>query len=215
MNGRMGFSIFVLALVVAVGGHAAWAAPDDICKNKALTHQQQEYCKEEIAKANTKTERRAIQEKYEDRVAAAAGQTQKEPAKAVEPAGAVQARGIEIGDLRVILDTQAPANMTVFLKITNHGAQLDRLVGAYSPACDSVLIETPVWSGYRMHMETLKAVDLPPGRLVKFQPSKYKVTLVTMKQHMKPNMSVPIELQFEKAGRIEATLRVVNKLLDN
>ena len=208
---RIAARIAAAALFLTLGSATAWAAPDDICKNKALSHQQQELCKEEIAHANTKTELKAVQEKYQDRVGAPA------PAEkgSSVPAGAIQSHGMEIGDLRTILDLKEPGNMTVLLTIVNHGAELDRLVGIYSSLCDSVLIERPVWRGYRMSLETLKAVDLPPGRLVKIQPGKYKVSLVNMKEHMRPNTRVPIELQFEKAGRVEATLRVVNKLLDN
>ena len=48
---RIAARIAAAALFLTLGSATAWAAPDDICKNKALSHQQQELCKEEIAHA--------------------------------------------------------------------------------------------------------------------------------------------------------------------
>jgi copper(I)-binding protein len=64
-------------------------------------------------------------------------------------------------------------------------------------------------------MEQQREVDIPANTTVQFRPGRYQLTLAGLSRQLRPNTTVPLELRFERAGRVDVTMKVVNKLLGN
>ncbi len=58
----------MLATLVGFAPGPARAAEDAICANQLLSYNERTLCKDQITNANTKTERKALQAKYRERV---------------------------------------------------------------------------------------------------------------------------------------------------
>lgn len=124
-------------------------------------------------------------------------------------------RDIELSDVRTRATPKDASTAASYMTITNHGLQGDRLVAIFTPIAETVRIEKTVWRGLTMRMDAVREVDIPAGGQVIFRPGHYQLTLVNITHQLRPNTTVPMELRFEKAGRIEVTSKVVNKLLGN
>jgi hypothetical protein len=63
------FLSFAVALSLAAVTSASAGQPDDLCRDVTLTRQEQDLCAEQIKKAQSLTEQKAIQAKYRKRIA--------------------------------------------------------------------------------------------------------------------------------------------------
>ena len=104
----------------------------------------------------------------------------------------------------------APGQETggVFLTIRNRGGSSDRLVGGSSSAAQSVEIHTMSMDGAVMRMRRQQAVDIPARGSVELAPGGTHLMLVGLKAPLNQGKSVPVSLEFEKAGLKTVEVRV-------
>lgn len=96
-----------------------------------------------------------------------------------------------------------------FMTITSQGAA-DRLVSAQSPMAGKVEIHEMRMDGDVMTMRPLPdGLAIPAGEAVALKPGGYHLMLMGLKQPLVEGDSVPLVLDFEKAGKVNVTLQVM------
>ena len=104
-----------------------------------------------------------------------------------------------------------PAGASVsagYLRIRNTGSAADRLLTATSSAAKSVeLHETSMVDG-DMQMRRVEQLELAPGAVVDLAPGGMHLMLIGLAKPLKIGDVVTVTLQFERAGRVKAQLRV-------
>jgi copper(I)-binding protein len=89
-----------------------------------------------------------------------------------------------------------------YLRITNKGAEADRLTGGTLASAGRFEVHTTVTEGGVAKMRQLKGVEIKPGETVEFKPGGMHVMFVGLKQPLKQGENVKGTLVFEKAGTI-------------
>lgn len=123
------------------------------------------------------------------------------------------AHAAQLGSLSIdhaVASPSAPGqpNGAAYLTIGNGGSEADRLVSLTSPAAEAVEIHEMSDEGGRMSMRKLDAVDIAPGATVTFQQGGIHVMLIGLKEPLAAGASVPLTLNFEKAGSLTIELSV-------
>jgi copper(I)-binding protein len=96
-----------------------------------------------------------------------------------------------------------------FLTIENKGAAPDRLIGGSGDFAGKVEIHEMAMNNGVMTMRPLdKGLPIEPGKTVKLAPGGYHLMLMDLKNPLKQGDKVPLELQFEKAGKVTVSLDV-------
>ncbi|WP_127520252.1 copper uptake system-associated protein [Mesorhizobium sp. Z1-4] len=96
-----------------------------------------------------------------------------------------------------------------YLTIANHGAEADRLVGASSPAAAKVEIHTMEIVNDVMTMRPVDGgLEIPAGDTVELKPGGLHVMFMGVATPFKDGDTVPVTLQFEKAGAVEIAFPV-------
>ncbi len=96
-----------------------------------------------------------------------------------------------------------------YLKITNGGAETDRLTGGSFSAASRFEIHEMKTEGGVMTMRPLpKGLEIKPGETVEFKPGGYHLMFMGLKRGLKDGESVKGTLIFEKAGTLEVEYRV-------
>ena len=125
-----------------------------------------------------------------------------------------QAQEVKAGDLVI---TQAWSRATPggakiaggFLTIENKGAAPDRLIAVSGDVAGKVEIHEMAMNNGVMTMRPLdKGLAIEPGKTVKLAPGGYHLMLMDLKNPLKQGEKVPLELQFEKAGKVTVSLDV-------
>jgi iron complex outermembrane receptor protein len=128
-------------------------------------------------------------------------------------AGPAAAHQYELGSLVIghpwSRPTPAGAPMGVaYLSITNNGAEPDALIGASSPASSGVQFHQTTISEGMARMRPLSEIDIGPGTTVKIEPGGFHLMLVALKAPLAAGKSVPLTLQFLRAGSITVELSI-------
>jgi len=96
-----------------------------------------------------------------------------------------------------------------FLTIVNEGTVPDRLLGGTAPAAQDVQIHTVDMTGGVMRMRQLaKGLEIPAGGTVTLAPGGNHIMLMGLKRPLAQGETVPLTLEFEKAGDIGVELTV-------
>lgn len=96
-----------------------------------------------------------------------------------------------------------------YLTITNRGDSDDRLVAASSPAAERVELHEMRMEGEVMKMaEREEGVELPAGEVVALAPGGLHIMFIGLAAPFVEGESVPVTLQFEKAGAVDVDLQV-------
>src|SRR5262245_11095199 len=96
-----------------------------------------------------------------------------------------------------------------YLKITNTGAESDRLVGGSLPIAGAVEVHQMSMTDGVMNMRKLEAgLEIKPGQTVELKPGGYHLMFTGLRQALQQGQSVKGTLQFEKAGSVEVEYRV-------
>ena len=96
----------------------------------------------------------------------------------------------------------------VYMTLINNGAIPDRLLGATTPVSDKVQFHKVSEENGVSSMRELPTIDIAPGARVIFKPSDLHVMLVGLKQPLKEGQTVPLTLDFEKAGKVSIAASV-------
>jgi copper(I)-binding protein len=92
--------------------------------------------------------------------------------------------------------------------LTMKSPTADRLTAAASPVANRVELHLSTMDGGVMRMREVLAIDLPPGETVTLKPGGLHVMLMGLKQPLRPGETIPLTLEFEKAGKLEITAAV-------
>ncbi|MBP0492655.1 copper chaperone PCu(A)C [Pararoseomonas indoligenes] len=95
-----------------------------------------------------------------------------------------------------------------FLTLRNSGTQPDRLLSASSPAARAVELHSTVRQGDVMRMLPVQAVDVPAGGSVTLRPGGLHIMLVGLAEAARAGGTVPLTLNFERAGAVPVQLAV-------
>jgi len=126
----------------------------------------------------------------------------------------VKAQQVKAGDLVI---TQAWSRATPngaktaagYLTIQNKGTNADRLTGASADVAGKTEIHEMSMSGGVMKMRPLdNGLQIAAGKTVKLAPEGYHLMLEDLKNPLKQGDKISVMLDFEKAGKVQATLDV-------
>jgi len=96
-----------------------------------------------------------------------------------------------------------------YLKITNNGAQPDRLIGGSLTGAHEVEVHEMSMSNNVMKMRHLKdGLEIKPGQTVELKPGGYHLMLTGLSDGLKQGQKVKGSLTFEKAGTVEVEYTV-------
>lgn len=96
-----------------------------------------------------------------------------------------------------------------YLKITNTGAEADRLVGGSLPIATAVEVHEMSMTDGVMKMRKLeRGLEIKPGQTVELKPGGYHLMFTGLRQALQQGRPVKGTLQFEKAGSVEVEYRV-------
>jgi periplasmic copper chaperone A len=96
-----------------------------------------------------------------------------------------------------------------YLKITNTGAEADRLIGGSLPTATSVEVHEMSMTDGVMKMRKLdKGLEIKPGQAVELKPGGYHIMFMGLREGLKQGQPVTGTLVFEKAGTVEVEYRV-------
>ncbi len=96
-----------------------------------------------------------------------------------------------------------------FLTITNTGTEADTLLSAASPVAGEVQLHEMKMEGDLMKMQQLAGgIPLPSGETVTLAPGGLHLMFMQLKTPFVEGESVPVTLNFEKAGTVELMLMV-------
>lgn len=96
-----------------------------------------------------------------------------------------------------------------YLAIVNNGAAGDRLVSAASPAAKKVEIHSMEVVNDVMTMRPVEGgLEIAPGATVELKPGGLHLMFMAVAEPFADGASVPVTLEFEKAGKVEIDLPV-------
>lgn len=124
-------------------------------------------------------------------------------------AGTLQAApGITVEDPWTRATAPGQAVAGGFMTLVNGGTD-DRLLRASSPVAKEVQIHNTSMDGGVMRMRHLPdGVAVPAGARVEFKPRALHLMFMELKAPIAVGSTVPVTLEFERAGKVEATFRV-------
>src|SRR6188472_942149 len=129
----------------------------------------------------------------------------------VAPAGA---QDVKAGDLVITQpwSRATPGGAKIaggYLTIENKGTAPDRLTAVSGDIAGKVEIHEMAMNNGVMTMRPLdKGLAIEPGKTVKLAPGGYHLMLMDLKSPLKQGEKVPLELHFEKAGKVTVSLDV-------
>jgi periplasmic copper chaperone A len=96
-----------------------------------------------------------------------------------------------------------------YLKITNSGAESDRLIGGSTAVAGMLEIHEMSMTNDLMKMKAMpKGIEIKPGATVELKPSSYHLMLMDLKQPLQAGQKFKGTLQFEKAGKVDVEFEV-------
>lgn len=114
----------------------------------------------------------------------------------------LSAAGLEVGDPYVRAVPPGQPNSAAFMTLRNTSAENHALVGAESPAAETVELHTHVDEGGMMRMRRIKRIDLPAGERVTLQPGALHVMLIGLKSELAPGQTVELTLIQDDGERL-------------
>jgi copper(I)-binding protein len=121
----------------------------------------------------------------------------------------VTAGDIEIGSIwtRAMLPGQPVGGG--YFTITNNGKSADRLVSISSPDAGSAEIHSMVMKDNVMVMRPVDGgLEIPAGGTVELKPGHFHLMFMDVKKPFHKGDTVPVTLEFEKAGKVEIKMPV-------
>ena len=95
-----------------------------------------------------------------------------------------------------------------YMTLINNGSAGDRLLGATTPVADKIQFHSVTEDNGVSRMREMHDVAVAPGARVAFSPGGMHVMLVGLKQPLKEGQTFPLNLTFEKAGKVDVTVSV-------
>jgi len=128
--------------------------------------------------------------------------------------GAVWAHEYKLGSLEIghpyVRAMPASAKVSSgYLKITNKGEEMDRLVEVHSDQAARIEIHEMLIENDVMRMRPLPdGLEIPAGETIILEPGGYHLMIFDPKQPLVAGTSLQAELHFAKAGVVEVSLHI-------
>jgi hypothetical protein len=129
-------------------------------------------------------------------------------AAALTTAAQAQSSGIVISDAWARATPPGAKTGAAYVTVTNKGKEADKLLSAATPVAGKAQLHTTITDNGVMKMRPVSAIDLKPGASVTLKPGGMHLMLMNLKQPLKDGDSFPIAFTFEKAGKIDVTVKV-------
>ena len=100
------------------------------------------------------------------------------------------------------------ANGAAYLTIVNDSGDADRLVEVASPVAAMVHLHTHLLENGIMKMRPISGIDIEPGAPIKLEPGGLHIMLMELKAPLKEGDSFPLDLTFQKAGKVTVSVSV-------
>ena len=96
----------------------------------------------------------------------------------------------------------------VYMTVENNSGSIDRIIDVYVPHAEKAELHTSTMSGNVMQMQQVEEIDIPANGKVELKPGGYHIVLFGLAGTLKPGDRIPMEIEFEFAGRanIEAVV---------
>lgn len=88
------------------------------------------------------------------------------------------------------------------------GGQDDLLLGASSPVAEVAEMHESSMTGGIMRMRPVASLPVPARQRIEFSPGGLHLMLINLRQPLRMGEKVPLELRFEKAGRLKVEAEV-------
>lgn len=102
----------------------------------------------------------------------------------------------------------APGQDSAMVDFSISSKQAATLVGASSPACNSVELHSMTHEGGVMKMREVKSLELPAGKRINLGESGYHLMLIGLKAPLKAGETVPLTLKVRTADKRETKVEV-------
>lgn len=104
------------------------------------------------------------------------------------------------------------SSAAAYISVENKGQVSDKLLSVASPIAKSAEVHSMSMDGDMMRMREVSELELKPSaRIVMHPGGGYHIMLVGLKQPLKPGEKIPLNLRFEKAGKIDIIVSVDDK----
>jgi len=127
---------------------------------------------------------------------------------------AAYAHEYQLGELHLIhphasSTTPGQTSGAAYFGIKNTGKNGDRLTAATSPIAKAVEFHTMSMTGNVMKMREVAHIDVTPATTIKMKPGEgVHLMLIGLKQPLKPGDKFPLNVSFEKSGKINLSVTV-------
>lgn len=95
-----------------------------------------------------------------------------------------------------------------YMKLHNHANKSRVLVGAQSPAFESVMLHKTVIEGEMSKMVHQHMITIPANGMISFEPNSYHLMMMKPKQSLKAGDKVSVTLSFKDGSTQEVTHEV-------
>jgi copper(I)-binding protein len=123
-------------------------------------------------------------------------------------AASAQQSTIAVTDAWARATPQGAKTGAAYVTVANQGSVPDKLVSASTPVAAEAQLHTMTDDNGVMKMRPVSAVDVKPGASVTLKPGGMHVMLMGLKQPLSEGQSFPLTLTFEKAGKVETTVKI-------
>ncbi len=126
------------------------------------------------------------------------------PARAADPAGTA---GLALSNqwFRAVTPKLPEAG---YFDLANNSAQARKLVGAFSPACGTLMLHQTISLNGIDRMVMVRSLDLPAHGALHFAPGGYHLMCVSPSADAKPGQSISVTLRFADGATLEASFPV-------
>ena len=120
-----------------------------------------------------------------------------------------QGASIQVEQLWARATPAGASTGAVYLTITNKSQEMDRLLSASSDVADKLQIhEMKVVNGVMEMREVTGGVAVAANGSVELKPGSYHLMLMGLKKPLKAGETIPLTLDFEKAGKVSITVPI-------
>ena len=96
-----------------------------------------------------------------------------------------------------------------YLKITNTGAEADRLIGGSTSIADKVEVhEMSMSNGVMKMREQPTGLEIKPGQTIELKPGGFHLMIVGLKKPLTQGEHLNVTLTFAKAGKVDVDFAV-------
>lgn len=127
--------------------------------------------------------------------------------------GVAAAEDVKAGDL-VIRQAWSRATIAsvgtgaIYFEVDNNGQSPDRLISVSTPVAEMAHLHMTEMNGNMASMKAMDGLDIPAGGKIILKPQNDHVMLMGLSGPLKQGSTIPLTLEFEKAGKVEVRVPV-------